>query len=337
MKEVWRARVTSSSKTNVASRVKICRSGQNRTRVPVTPFSDPGALAGQAERGVERRGRPVAGEDAGVAALEGHAADGRGPLDVHVQAGRERVDDRGADAVQAAGGDVRAAAELAAGVQLGEDHLDAGQPGLGLLVDRDAAAVVVDLDRAVGVQGDLDAVGRAGQRLVDAVVDDLPHAVHEAAGVGRADVHARALAHRLEALQDQQVPGVVGVVDGGSSGGWRGWHGAPVWAARDGWTHPADVPRRVPAATARAGFATPSARRTGRRGPGGRTAGTTVTSRCGNELCQVWRIGHQKPPSHVRLESEPADVRAVWERSPGPPGGSFRRWEASAVSQCCAR
>ena len=53
-----------------------------------------------------------------------------------------------------------AAAELAARVQLGEDHLDAGQPGLGLLVDRDAAAVVVHLDRAVGVQRDLDPVRR---------------------------------------------------------------------------------------------------------------------------------------------------------------------------------
>ncbi len=38
MKLVWRARVTSSSQVNAASLVKICRSGQNRTRVPVTPF-----------------------------------------------------------------------------------------------------------------------------------------------------------------------------------------------------------------------------------------------------------------------------------------------------------
>ena len=117
-----------------------------------------------------------------------------------------------ADAVQAAGGDVRAAAELAAGVQLGDDHLDAGQAGLGLLVDGDAAAVVVDLGRAVGVQGHLDAVRGAGQRLVDAVVDDLPQAVHEPAGVGGADVHARALADRLEPLEDEEVGGVVGVV-----------------------------------------------------------------------------------------------------------------------------
>ncbi len=38
MNEVCRARVTSSSQVNLASLVKIWRSGQNRTRVPVTPF-----------------------------------------------------------------------------------------------------------------------------------------------------------------------------------------------------------------------------------------------------------------------------------------------------------
>ena len=69
--------------------------------------------------------------------------------------------------MQAAGGRVRAAAELAAGVQLGHDDLDAGQAGLGLDVDRDAAAVVAHLDRAVVVQHDLDVVavtGRAPRR-----------------------------------------------------------------------------------------------------------------------------------------------------------------------------
>ena len=54
--------------------------------------------------------------------------------------------------MQTAGGVVGAAAELAAGVQLGEHHLDAGQPGPRLDVDRDAAAVVVHRDAAVGVQ-----------------------------------------------------------------------------------------------------------------------------------------------------------------------------------------
>ena len=132
--------------------------------------------------------------------------------------------------MQAAGGDVGAAAELPAGVQLGEDHLDAGQPGPRLLVDRDAAAVVVHLGGAVGVQRDLDVVRGAGQRLVDAVVDDLPQAVHEPAGVGRADVHAGALAHRLEALEDQQVRCVVGVVDRDSAVVWHVvcWSGSAI-------------------------------------------------------------------------------------------------------------
>ena len=151
-------------------------------------------------------------EDARRAAAEAHALGGRRPLDVDVHPRRQRVDDRQADAVQTARGDVRAATELAAGVQLGRHHLDAGQPGLGLLVGGDAAAVVVDLGRPVGVQGHLHGVRGAGERLVDPVVDDLPQALHETAGVGGADVHARALAHRLESLEDEEVSGVVGVV-----------------------------------------------------------------------------------------------------------------------------
>lgn len=115
--------------------------------------------------------------------------------------------------MEAAGGRVRAAAELAAGVQLGHDDLDAGQAGLGLDVDGDAAAVVPDLHGAVLVQDDLDVVAVAAERLVDGVVDDLPQAVHQAAAVGGADVHARPLADRFQPLEYEQVPrGVVGTV-----------------------------------------------------------------------------------------------------------------------------
>src|SRR6188472_2889680 len=52
-------------------------------------------------------------------------------------------------------------------------------------------------------------VAVAGQRLVDRVVDDLVDEVVQAAYAGRADVHPRALAHRLEALEDGDVLGVV--------------------------------------------------------------------------------------------------------------------------------
>ena len=66
---------------------------------------------------------------------------------------------------------------------------------------------VVHLDAAVGVQDDVDALAVAAERLVDGVVDDLPEAVHQTARVGGADVHARALADRLEPLEHLQVMG----------------------------------------------------------------------------------------------------------------------------------
>jgi hypothetical protein len=132
-------------------------------------------------------------------------------VDLDVQPGRQRVDHRRADPVQASGGRVGAAAELAARVQPGHHDLDPGQAGARLDVDRDAPAVVPDLHRAVGVQVDLDPGAVPAQRLVHGVVDDLPEAVDQPAGVGRADVHARALPDRLQTLEHQQVARGVGV------------------------------------------------------------------------------------------------------------------------------
>ena len=149
------------------------------------------------------------GERARLAAAEAHRVGLAAAVDLDVEARGQRVDDRGADAVQAAGCRVRAAAELAARVQAREDQLDPGQAGARLDVDGHAAAVVADLDRAVVVEGDLDVVAVPAQRLVDGVVDDLPQAVHEPAGVGGADVHAGTLADRLEALEDLEVVGGV--------------------------------------------------------------------------------------------------------------------------------
>ena len=98
---------------------------------------------------------------------DGHAVVERHPERVallahaHVEAGRQGVDDRGADAVQATGDLVAAAAELAAGVQLGEHELD-GADALGRVhVGGDAAAVVLDADRAVLHERDVDGVGVA--------------------------------------------------------------------------------------------------------------------------------------------------------------------------------
>ena len=102
-------------------------------------------------------------------------------VDLDDEAAGQRVHDRHADAVEAAGHLVAVAAELAAAVQLGEGDLDAGHLLLLVDVGGDALAVVGDPAPAVGQQGDVDAAGAAGHRLVDGVVDDLPHAVVEAA------------------------------------------------------------------------------------------------------------------------------------------------------------
>ncbi len=118
---------------------------------------------------------------------------------------REGVDDRDADAVEAARDLVALAAELAAGVEHRE-HDREGREALVLdHVDGDAAARVADRDRVVGVERDLDGVVVPAEGLVDGVVDDLVHEVVETPRPGGADVHPGAEPDRLEALEDGDV------------------------------------------------------------------------------------------------------------------------------------
>ncbi|GAA4339850.1 hypothetical protein GCM10023178_53120 [Actinomadura luteofluorescens] len=164
----------------------------------------------------------LVGELAGQAAPEADRVGVAVAVDLHVHPRGQGVDHGGADAVQAAGGRVGHAAELAAGVQPRHDELDAGQARLRLQVDGDAAAVVAHLEGAVGVQRHADVGAVAGEGLVDAVVDDLPQAVREATAVGRPDVHAGSLAHGLQPLQHREVPGGVAVRVFGCRFGGRG-------------------------------------------------------------------------------------------------------------------
>ena len=143
-----------------------------------------------------------------------------GDLDPH--AVRKRVDDRGAHAVQAARGGIGVAVELAARVERAEDHLErrlAGEFRVG--VDGDAAAVVADGDRVVGVKFHLDAGGVAGHGLVHRVVQHFGHKVMQGAFVGAADIHAGALAHGFEPLEHLDRGGVVGIGAGEEVAGHR--------------------------------------------------------------------------------------------------------------------
>ena len=189
----------------------------------VRPEPDPGpgdllghpADLGQALALLEGRRRARACEFPGHAAAEAGGPLVTLALHVHVEAHRERVHHRRPDAVQPARGGVGAAAELAARVQPGHHQFHAGQAGLRLHVDGDAAPVVAHLRGPVGVQHHVQVGAVAAQRLVHAVVDDLPEAVHQAAAVGGADVHAGPLADRFQALEHRQVAGRV-PVGGGS-------------------------------------------------------------------------------------------------------------------------
>ena len=108
---------------------------------------------------------------------------------------------------------VASAAELAAGVQLGEHYLNGGNALFRVNVDRYAAPVVGDGNRAFTGYLDRDGVAVACQRLVDGIVDYLDDKVVKSPLVGRADVHAGALSDRLKSLKYLNLAGVVIVID----------------------------------------------------------------------------------------------------------------------------
>ena len=149
-------------------------------------------------------------------------------LHLHVELGGQGVDDGRAHPVEPPRRLVGALAELAARVQLREDHLESRHVAVGVLVNGDATAVVDDLDGSVAVQRHVHPRGEVGSSLVDGVVDDLPYEVHQPVGAVAADVHGRPLADSFQALERLDGVGVVRAV--GSTAGW----GYPVISRRPG-------------------------------------------------------------------------------------------------------
>jgi hypothetical protein len=149
----------------------------------------------------------------GLAALgERHAVPGAVTVDLDLYASGECVDHRDTHAVQTTRHLVAAAAELAAGVQHGEHHLNGAlalvRPAR-VRVYRHASAVVFYATGSFGGEGDHDAGTEPGHRLVNRVVHNLPDEVVQTGQAGRPDVHTRALSHRVEALKDLDGTGVV--------------------------------------------------------------------------------------------------------------------------------
>ena len=119
------------------------------------------------------------------------------------------VHHRRAHAVETAGIAIGVIAELAARVELGEDHLHAGDPQLFVDAHGDAPAVVEDRGGAVLIQRHVDLVGVAVGRLVDGVVHDLPQQMVEPLGAGGAYIHAGTHPDRVQALHDRYVGNTV--------------------------------------------------------------------------------------------------------------------------------
>ena len=159
--------------------------------------------------------------------------------DFQIEPVGKRVDHRNAHAVQPARNFVGVAIEFSARVQHGHDNFRGRLLLRGVHVDGNAAAVVGDGDAVVVVHHDVDLVAVARHRFVDGVVDHFPDEMVQAELAGRADVHRRALANRLEASENFDRGSVVLVpaCRRGRPGGLRGrslfvTHGSCVSSVR---------------------------------------------------------------------------------------------------------
>ena len=123
-------------------------------------------------------------------------------LDPALELFRQRVDDRHADAVQAAGDFVGLVVEFSARVQAREDQLDARHLLFRMDVDRHASTVVRHGHGIVLVQRDIDFLGMTRKRFIDRVVDDFVRKMIRPGGVG---IHARAATHGLETGQNFDI------------------------------------------------------------------------------------------------------------------------------------
>jgi len=137
-----------------------------------------------------------------VAAGEGHVVFPAVPPDPDLQMPRQGIHHRNANPVQATGKLVALVGELAPGVQPAEDHLDTRTLLARVLVHRHPAAVVGHRERPVLVQDHVDVPSEAADGLVHRVVD---HLLGKVIGTGGVGVHARALAHRVQAFEDFDV------------------------------------------------------------------------------------------------------------------------------------
>ena len=128
---------------------------------------------------------------------------------IHFERNAKRIYAAYAYPVQTARNLVAVLVKLAASVQYGQYYFEGRLALLGVPAYGNTPAVVTDGNRIIFVDGNLNQVAVPGQGLVDGVIHHFPHQVVEAFDTRIADVHAGALAHRLQPFQHLNAIGRV--------------------------------------------------------------------------------------------------------------------------------
>jgi hypothetical protein len=131
-------------------------------------------------------------------------------LDNQLQLLRQGVNHGNAYAVQAAGNFIGVIVELTACVQDGHDHFRRGDALFRVNTGWDATAIIGDGDGVIRMDGDHDVFTVTRERFVDSVIYHLEyHVVQTGAVIRVADIHTRALTHRIQPFQDFDTGGVI--------------------------------------------------------------------------------------------------------------------------------
>jgi hypothetical protein len=78
-----------------------------------------------------------------------------------------------------------------------------------VILDRDAATIIVDHNAAISLENDVDLGAIASNCLIDRVVDRFVDKMVEASGTGGPDVHGWSFSYRVEAFEYLDGTGVV--------------------------------------------------------------------------------------------------------------------------------
>ena len=131
-------------------------------------------------------------------------------LDNQLQFLRQGVYYRNTNAVQTAGHFIGVIVKFTACVQNGHDHFRRRYALFRVNTGRNAAPVILYRDRVVGVNGDDNFFTVTRERFVDSVIYHLEyHVVQTGAVIRVADIHTRALTHRIQPFQDFDTGGVI--------------------------------------------------------------------------------------------------------------------------------